>query len=85
MIWDQSLLKQKYILEIVRKINADEIEFEVIDGCSTKISGNTAEFRINGMRANEYPAIDFSKPKRMLYNGRRYSSTYHFTNKLCDK
>ena len=57
------VIEAKYILEIVRKINADEIEFEVIDGCSTKISGNTAEFRINGMRANEYPAIDFSKPK----------------------
>lgn len=57
------VIEAKYILEIVRKINASEIEFEVIDGSSTKISGNTAEFKINGMRANEYPAIDFSKPK----------------------
>ena len=57
------VIEAKYILEIVRKIDADEIEFEMIDGSLTKISGNTAEFRINGMRANEYPAIDFSKPK----------------------
>lgn len=57
------VIEAKYILEIVRKIDADEIEFEMIDGSLTKISGNTAEFKINGMRASEYPAIDFSKPK----------------------
>lgn len=56
------VIEAKYILEIVRKIDADEIEFEMLDGSLTKISGNTAEFRINGMRASEYPAIDFSKP-----------------------
>lgn len=57
------VIESKYILEIVRKIDSNEIEFEVMDGCSTKISGNTAEFRINGMRSSEYPAIDFSKPR----------------------
>lgn len=57
------VIEAKYILEIVRKIDADVVEFEMIDGTLTKISGNTAEFKINGMRASEYPAIDFSKPQ----------------------
>lgn len=57
------VIEAKYILEIVRKIDAEEIEFEIMDGSMTKISGNTAEFRINGMKASEYPAIDFSKPR----------------------
>lgn len=57
------VIEAKYILEIVRKIDAEEIELEMLDGSLTKISGNTAEFRINGMRANQYPSIDFSKPK----------------------
>lgn len=57
------VIEAKYILEIVRKIDAEEIELEMVDGSLTKISGNTAEFRINGMRGHEYPAIDFSKPK----------------------
>lgn len=57
------VIEAKYILEIVRKIDAEEIEFEMIDGSLTRISGNTAEFKINGMRASEYPAIDFTKPK----------------------
>lgn len=61
------VIEAKYILEIVRKINADEIEFEMLDGSLTKISGNTAEFRINGMRSSEYPAIDFSKPKESFH------------------
>lgn len=56
------VIESRYILEIVRKIDAEELEFEVIDGSLTKISGNTAEFKINGMKASEYPAIDFTKP-----------------------
>lgn len=60
------VIEAKYILEIVRKTDADEIEFEMMDGSLSKISGNTAEFRINGMKSNEYPSIDFSKPKEIF-------------------
>ena len=56
------VIEAKYILEIVRKIDADEIELEIVDGSLTKISGMSAEFRINGMRALDYPAIDFTRP-----------------------
>jgi DNA polymerase III subunit beta len=56
------VIEAKYILEIVRKIDADEISFEVVDGSLTKISGHSAEFNINGMKASDYPLIDFSKP-----------------------
>lgn len=56
------VLESKYILEIVRKIDADMIEVEMVDGTLTKISGKSAEFKINGMPAQEYPLIDFAKP-----------------------
>lgn len=56
------ILESRYILEIVRKIDAEDIEIEIIDGSLTRISGYQAEFKINGMRGNDYPAIDFSKP-----------------------
>ncbi|MEA4875549.1 DNA polymerase III subunit beta [Anaerorhabdus sp.] len=56
------VIEAKYILEIVRKIDADEINFEIIDGSLTKISGLSAEYKINGMRSSDYPSIDFSKP-----------------------
>ena len=60
------VIEAKYILEIVRKIDADEIELEVMDGLLTKISGHSAEFNINGMKASEYPSIDFSKPTKQF-------------------
>ena len=56
------VIEAKYILEIVRKIDADEIHVEILDGSLTKISGYFAEFNINGMKAIDYPVIDFSKP-----------------------
>ncbi|MDE6476250.1 MAG: DNA polymerase III subunit beta [Erysipelotrichaceae bacterium] len=56
------VIEAKYILDIVRKIDSDDIEVEIIDGLLTKISGHSAEFKINGMSVNEYPSIDFTKP-----------------------
>lgn len=58
-----TVIEAKYILEIVRKIDAEEIEFEMLDGSLSKISSASSEFRINGMLASEYPTIDLMKPK----------------------
>lgn len=54
------VIEARYIIDIVRKIDSEIIELEVIDGCTTRISGNRSEYKINGMYANEYPLIDFS-------------------------
>ena len=56
------LVESRYLLEIVRKIDAEQIQVEVIDGSLTKFSGGSAVFKINGMRADDYPSIDFTKP-----------------------
>lgn len=56
------VIEAKYILEIIRKMNSDQIEFEMIENASAKIISETSEFKINGMRANEYPNIDFTCP-----------------------
>lgn len=53
------VIDAKYLLEIIRKIRNNLIEIEVIDGGYTKISSNSTEFKINGLKVNEYPAIDF--------------------------
>lgn len=57
------LIESRYLNEIVKKIDSDEIHVETIDGTLTRFSGNSAQFRINGMRPDDYPAIDFSKPQ----------------------
>ncbi len=56
------LVESRYLNEIVKKIDADTIHVEIIDGALTRFSGSLAQFKINGMRPDDYPAIDFTKP-----------------------
>jgi len=57
------LIDNKYLNEISKKIDSDIINLEIIDGSLTKISGEKVVYKINGMFANDYPVIDFSKPE----------------------
>ena len=52
-------VEAKYLLEIVRKIDAEYVIFEVIDGTLIKIYGGSSEFKINGFRASDFPNISF--------------------------
>ena len=53
------VIDAKYLLEIVRKIDSEFINVEIIDGTLVKIYGGNSEFKINGMKAFEYPEINF--------------------------
>jgi DNA polymerase-3 subunit beta len=55
------VLSAKYILEIVRKMNSEYIDIEMIDGLLTTIRGANSEFNLNGTDALDYPRIDLSK------------------------
>lgn len=55
------VLNSRYIFDIVRKINSDDIEIEIIDGLLTRIKGSQIEYSLNGTDAIEYPRIDLSK------------------------
>ena len=61
------VINRNYINEIVRKIDNDIIEFEIMDGFLTRISGNQAEFNINGISPSEYPLIDLSRPQKEFF------------------
>ncbi len=52
----------RYLLDIVKKIDSSEVHVEIIDGTLTHFTGQKAEYRINGFRPSEYPAIEFSEP-----------------------
>ncbi len=56
------IIDSRYLIDIVKKIDSDEIAIEIIDGTLTHFSGEKAEFRINGYRPSDYPTIDFSEP-----------------------
>ncbi len=58
------VIEARYLLEIVRKIDSDEISFEIVDGSLIKIVGKATEYKINGIRSSEYPSIDFNKPNK---------------------
>jgi DNA polymerase-3 subunit beta len=57
------VLEARYILDMVRKIDADVVEIEIMDGSLTKISGNSVNFELTGIKASNYPIIDFSQPQ----------------------
>lgn len=56
------VIKADVINSIVRKMDADEVEVEIIDGTRTKFTGHSVEQTVSGMNVNDYPNIDFSKP-----------------------
>jgi DNA polymerase-3 subunit beta len=56
----EMVIDSRFINEIVKKIDSNEIKFELIDGTLIKISGINTEYNINGIRPVDYPNIDFS-------------------------
>ena len=60
------LVESRYLLEIVRKIDSETIDIEIIDGALTKFSGSSAVFKINGMNPNDYPNINFLQPETYI-------------------
>lgn len=57
------VIDARYLNDIVRKMDSDEIQIEIIDGTLTRFSGGNAEFKINGYRPGDYPSVDFSVPE----------------------
>lgn len=56
------LLDGKYLSDMIRKIDAEIVEVETIDGCLTSIRGLQVNFELNGIKSENYPVIDFSQP-----------------------
>lgn len=54
------VLQSKYITEIIRKIDNDRIEFELVDDNFIKINDEKTNISLNGINVEEYPFIDFS-------------------------
>lgn len=54
------VLNAKYITEIIRKLDGDRVEIELVDGNLVKIVDQKSNFSLNSINVNEYPFIDFS-------------------------
>lgn len=57
------VIESKYLLEIVRKLDCAIIDIERVDHSLVRLSSVNGQFQLNGIRAQEYPSIDFSQPE----------------------
>lgn len=69
----ECILNSRLFNEIIRKMPSEEIEVEIDGNLVTTIRGNSAEYKISAMPADEYPSIpdhdtgdNFSVPQTML-------------------
>ena len=53
-----TLINAKVITEIARKMESEEITIDVIDSTIATISDNRSEYKLNCVRAEEYPDLD---------------------------
>lgn len=78
------VLESRYILESIRKLESPVIRLEIIDGALTKITGDNAEYTMNGSKADLYPNIDFKKPdKAFNLSGKKLKEIINQTAFVC--
>lgn len=57
------VIQSKYILDIVRKMPSDTINFEVIDGLKIKIYTDNNQYNLNCLDINDYPDVKLEENK----------------------
>ena len=60
------VLNAKYITEIVKKIDSDRIELELIDSTLVKITDQKSNFSLNSINVADFPFIDFNFDKNVI-------------------
>lgn len=57
----ECLVSSKIIVEMIRKLEGNEIDFELFDGSIAKIEDGRTKYNLNSVRPDEYPDIDLEK------------------------
>ena len=60
------IIQGKYVLDIVRKLPDEFINFEVIDDLKILIYTENSEFNLNGISESEYPNIGLEESKKKV-------------------
>ena len=55
------VIKGKYIIDIIRKLDSEFINMEIVDDYKVLIYTENSEFNLNGFNSIDYPQIDLSK------------------------
>ena len=60
------IIQSKYILDIVRKMPSDTINFKVIDGLKIKIYTDYNQYNLNCLDINDYPDVKLEESKEPI-------------------
>ena len=60
------IIQGKYVLDIVRKLQDEYINIEVIDDLKILIYTENSEFNLNGISESEYPNISLEESKKKI-------------------
>lgn len=74
------IIQSKYLLDIIRKMPSDVIDFEVVDGLKVKIFTENSQYNLNCMEASEYPTIKIEESKDpIIINSNKLKNIIHQT------
>ena len=78
------VIKGKYILDIIRKLDAEFINLEIVDDHKILIYTDNSEFNLNGIDSSEYPAIDLTLSGEVInITVKDYKNIINQTNYAC--
>ena len=58
------IIQSKYILDIIRKMPSDLINFELMDGLKIKISSDNSQYDLNCLDSKEYPSLKLEETNK---------------------
>lgn len=78
------VIKGKYILDIIRKLDSEFINFDIVDDHRIVIFTDNSEFNLNGIEGKEYPDIDLSlSPDYVSIDSASFKEMITQTNYAC--
>lgn len=78
------VIKGKYILDIIRKLESDFINLEIVDDHKIMIYTDNSKFNLNGIDSREYPNIEFeASPLFLTIDVNKFKSLISQTNYAC--
>lgn len=60
------VIKGKYIIDIIRKLDSEFINMEIVDDYKVLIYTENSEFNLNGISESEYPNIGLEESKKKI-------------------
>jgi len=60
------IIQSKFILDIIRKLPSDTINFELMDGLKIRISSDNSQYDLNCLDSKEYPSIKLEEKEKPI-------------------